>query len=212
MQLYLIRHGQSFVNLPDQNDYSKDWALTDLGHQQAAALGRFLPSALASPDIIYASTMKRARQTAEYVSEAYNLPVNHNDSIREIGSSSFDHRPYEDGSIPQFGEHWVSERPFSNISPSAENSESMLHFRARVGAFLQHLMDTHVDETVLVVCHGFVVDTFFDLIFNIGPYRHCEVWTTNTGIAHFEYIRHPNREAWRLHRMNWQEHLASINS
>ena len=38
MHLYLIRHGQSFVNLPDWTGVNADEPLTELGQQQAAAL------------------------------------------------------------------------------------------------------------------------------------------------------------------------------
>ena len=63
MHLYLIRHGQSYVNLPDWDSGNVDEGLTELGQQQAAALAAWLPGKLPQVDVIYASTMKRARET-----------------------------------------------------------------------------------------------------------------------------------------------------
>ncbi|MFZ4657876.1 MAG: histidine phosphatase family protein [Caldilineaceae bacterium] len=39
MNLYLIRHGQSYINLPEWIGKNSDEALTELGQRQAAALG-----------------------------------------------------------------------------------------------------------------------------------------------------------------------------
>ena len=62
MHLYLIRHGQSYVNLPDWSGVNADEPLTELGRQQAAALAAWLPQRLAQVNHIYASTMARAHR------------------------------------------------------------------------------------------------------------------------------------------------------
>ncbi len=62
MHLYLIRHGQSFVNLKDWTDGNLDAGLTDLGKRQAAALAAWLPQRLPQIDSLYASTMSRAER------------------------------------------------------------------------------------------------------------------------------------------------------
>ncbi len=67
MHLYLIRHGQSYVNLADWKPASPaewDASLTPLGQRQAAALAKWLPTAVPHADALYASTMKRAQETA----------------------------------------------------------------------------------------------------------------------------------------------------
>lgn len=46
MHLYLIRHGQSFVNLEDWSGGNQDVGLTELGQRQAAALAAWLPARL----------------------------------------------------------------------------------------------------------------------------------------------------------------------
>jgi len=44
MQLYLVRHGQSHVNLADWNNGNSDEGLTELGQRQAALLAAWLPA------------------------------------------------------------------------------------------------------------------------------------------------------------------------
>ena len=60
MHLYLIRHGQSFVNLREWDKGNVDVGLTPLGQRQAAALAGWLPSVIPTVDALYASTMLRA--------------------------------------------------------------------------------------------------------------------------------------------------------
>jgi 2,3-bisphosphoglycerate-dependent phosphoglycerate mutase len=70
MHLYLIRHGQSHVNLAEWDSGNTDEGLTELGQKQAAALGGWLPRFVPDVEAIYASTMRRALETAEYLAEA----------------------------------------------------------------------------------------------------------------------------------------------
>ena len=94
MQLYMIRHGQSYVNLKDWDGGNQDTALTELGNQQAAALGKWIPGEINKIDALYASTMKRAQETAVYVANAFDIPILNDDRIREIGNNRHDHTPW----------------------------------------------------------------------------------------------------------------------
>jgi probable phosphoglycerate mutase len=208
MHLYLIRHGESYVNLPGWNEWENDIGLTKRGHDQAEAAAKWLKANLPAPDRLYASTMLRARETAQYIADAYEIDIDFDTRLREIGNNRLDHTPLPDDGLARYADYWASARPFSNITPSIAEGESLMHFRTRVGMAIDSLLTNHLNETVMVVCHGFVIDTVFDIAFNIGAYRRCEVWSKNTGITYFEYINHPGREHWRLHRQNWTEHLT----
>jgi probable phosphoglycerate mutase len=82
-----------------------------------------------------------------------------------------------------------------------------MHFRTRVGLFVEELVSRHRDQVVVAVGHGGVIEITFDHVFNVGAFRRCEVWNHNTGVAHFEYVAHPRRETWRLHAHNRVDHL-----
>jgi broad specificity phosphatase PhoE len=214
MHLYLIRHGQSYVNLPDWSGGDFDTSLTDLGHRQAAALAEWLPGHLPKIDALYSSTMKRARETTHYLAQVYPNQPQFDDRVREIGNNRLDHSPWPGDTAPghdEFHGFWSSERPFSPVT-SRPQGESMMHFRVRVGIFLEEILDRHQDEIVVVVCHGGVFDMVFDYAFNIGPWRRCETWTTNTGLTYFEHVDHPGRETWRLYYQNRTEHLNNVGT
>ncbi|MCP5095820.1 MAG: histidine phosphatase family protein [Chloroflexi bacterium] len=206
----MIRHGQSYVNLPDWDKGNTDEGLTELGQQQAAALAKWLPGELKSFDALYASTMKRAQETAAPLAAAYNQTIINDERLREIGNNKLDHTPWPSDDLPNYGSFWGSERPFSAITPAREEGESLMHFRVRVGHFLEEMVEKHRNETIVAVCHGGVIELTYDHVFNIGPWRRCEVWSKNTGIAHFEYVEHPLRETWRLYYHSRIEHLAGI--
>lgn len=211
MHLYMIRHGQSYVNLKDWKGGNSDESLTDLGKSQAKALGQWLPKELKEIDVLYCSTMKRARETAAPLAKAYNSPIHFDDRLREVGNNRHDHTAWPSDDLPEYGDMWGSERPFSSITPDREYGESLMHFRIRVGNFVEELTEQHKDQVVVVVCHGGVIEVTFDHVFNIGPWRRCEVLSQNTGIAHFHFIEHPDRETWRILYHSRTEHLIGLN-
>jgi probable phosphoglycerate mutase len=208
MRLYMVRHGQSLINLKEWENGNTDEGLTELGRRQAEALARWLPRELPQVDALYASTMRRARETAEAVAGAYGCAIRYDDRLREIGNNRIDHTPWPNDALPrEYADYWSSERPFANIVPLAEGGESLMHFRTRVGLFIEEMVERHRDQVVLAACHGGVVEAAFGHIFNIGPWQRCEVWEHNTGVTCFEYVGHPQREAWRLHYHNRVDHL-----
>jgi broad specificity phosphatase PhoE len=211
VQFYLIRHGQSYVNLADWPNGNKDEGLTELGRAQAQRLAAWLPQHVPTPDVIYASTMRRARETAEAVAEAYGLSIRYDDRVREIGNNRLDHTPWPSDDLPQdYAQYWASARPFSPTVLNVEGGETYMHFRTRIGSLMEDVVAQHQEQTVFIVAHGGVLDAVFDHIFNVGPWRRCEIWDHNTAITHFEYVAHPDRETWRLHFHNRTEHLIGL--
>jgi probable phosphoglycerate mutase len=211
MHLYLVRHGQSYMNVREWSAVNgfRNVGLTEKGQQQATALAAWLPQVLPSVDAILASTMLRASETATPLAAAYGLPTQPDDRLREIGTNRHDHSPWSDEELPVYWteEYWFSERPFSPVIPTTEGSETMMHFRLRVGALIEELVRTYRGKNIVLVCHGGVIEATFAHVFNVGPFQRCEVWSRNTAVTHFEYVEHPRREAWRLHYHNRTDHL-----
>lgn len=90
MQLLLIRHAQSANNLlaaSDPGNYAdrrvSDPGITDLGVQQAAALGAWIGGVSPRPTRLYCSPMKRTIQTATPVADALDLPLEVEDFLYE---------------------------------------------------------------------------------------------------------------------------------
>ncbi len=209
MHLYVIRHGQSYVNLPDfdWNNGPVDAGLTPLGQQQAARAAAWL-AAHVTADVLYSSTMRRAAETAAVIGEAVGLPVIRDDRLREIGNCWPDAIAIDvEKHPPQWAEHWASEQPFNPISPEGETWGD---FVTRVGRVLMTITRQHTGaaETALVVGHGGVMNAIVDIVFNVGHWRSADTWIHNTGIMHLEYRPPGHRqELWRLHTLNMGYHL-----
>jgi broad specificity phosphatase PhoE len=91
VRLFLIRHGQTTSNVLHLLDTATPGAaLTDVGMKQAAALVGALSD---EPiDVLMASTLLRAQQTATPLAFARALPLAIRDGIREIGAGELEMR------------------------------------------------------------------------------------------------------------------------
>ncbi|MFC1959539.1 histidine phosphatase family protein [Chloroflexota bacterium] len=213
MHLTLIRHGQSYVNLPDWEDGFIDAGLTDLGQQQAQRLAAWL-AAHVQPTALYSSTMKRTLETTAAITAQIPLPVSTLDGLREVGNCWPDGSPVDlSQGEPAWTEHWASARPFN---PVFRGGETWMDFITRVGRVMADIAAQHTDpdDIVLVVCHGGVIGAALDIAFNIGPWRRNDGWNHNTSITHLEYLspgskqdKYSGNEVWRLHGMNICYHL-----
>jgi broad specificity phosphatase PhoE len=91
VRLLLIRHGQTTSNVLHLLDTATPGAaLTDVGMKQAAALVGALSDE--SIDVLMASTLLRAQQTATPLALARALPLAIRDGIREIGAGELEMR------------------------------------------------------------------------------------------------------------------------
>lgn len=221
MHIYLVRHGQSHVNLTDLTASHRDEPLTDIGRAQAAAVAGYIAETL-RVDRVVSSTVQRAAQTASVIAEGIGLPVDWDDRIREIGTVRPDGSPIDDAQLqPYLPEMWGTLRPYE---PVTVDGESWMQLRSRVGSFIesllpmpprgvsrtmQHLADAtdHADHVVVVVCHAGVIEAFLEYVFEKGPWSVVAVETSNTGLTHLEFRPSANRPDWRLHCHNRIVHL-----
>ena len=81
-RLVLVRHGQSEGNLHNQFLGHTDLELTELGHTQAELTAKYLDGT--DIDIMYASDLKRAWQTAEHIADRKQLSIIADSQLREI--------------------------------------------------------------------------------------------------------------------------------
>jgi probable phosphoglycerate mutase len=141
-RVLLLRHGQSTWNAAGRWQGQADPPLSALGEEQARAAAR----ALAPIDVIVASDLARARQTAEIIAEVHGLVIQVDRRLREVdmGPWSGLTRAEIEASWPG----WVADgrRP--------EQTETGDEVADRVVAALHALHAAHPGATVLAVAHG----------------------------------------------------------
>ena len=85
MKLLVIRHGESEADLLDVHEGRADFALTERGHRQAEAMADYVAKNF---DIskIYASTLTRAKQTAEHLSNQTGISIVFDENLMEFNN------------------------------------------------------------------------------------------------------------------------------
>ena len=154
MKLYVARHGQTDWNSRNLVCGSTNLPLTEKGIEQAEALGERVKSL--GIDVIIASPMIRAQQTAKAVSDATGLPIITDERLREHDYGAFE------GVDRSNDEYWAQKYQFAAKFPEGE---SVLQLAQRVYNVIDDVKMTYPDKTVLLVCHGGVsrmIKTYFE--------------------------------------------------
>lgn len=148
----LARHGQSTWNADGRWQGRADPPLSELGERQAAdgivGLQQRAASGL-SVDRIWASTLLRARRTAEIIAAGLALDVEVDSRLQEVDAGE-----WTGLTRAEIEADWPGYLADHNRPPGFETSE---HLAARALEALGDIATAAGDETVLVVTHGGVI-------------------------------------------------------
>jgi 2,3-bisphosphoglycerate-dependent phosphoglycerate mutase len=209
--LYLIRHGQALTNV---DGIMNDYGLTPLGVKQAEHLrDRLAETSEIVPDVLIASTLPRAKQTAEIIAPALGLPIILDDEVQEL-------RPGEgtgmhiDEYQEKYARYSLYDDPFLKIPPGAENWGQ---FVLRVSTAIHRIIKQYEGKTIVIVCHGGVIDTTFTYFLGLDSLHLPQVifHTRNTAITYWRKIVEDARYQsirWRLMRYNDDFHLRALET
>jgi len=144
----LLRHGQTPMSVEKRYAGRSDIPLTDVGLQQAAAAAKRLASA--GIDVIVASPLLRARQTAGEVAATTGAPVVTDEGFRET-----DFGAWEGLTFAEVRERWPAEVSAWLADPAVPppDGESFTQVSERVSAALQRVLADRAGQTVLIVSH-----------------------------------------------------------
>lgn len=207
-ELILIRHGQSHANVnPVVAGMRGDRGLTDTGRRQARLLRDRLRAENTTADVLYASTLPRAQQTARYVAEALELPIKDDDDLQELRVGEADGMSNDDWSARWPGlRESMATHPFQEFAPGGE---SWATFLARVGSALTTLVTRHPDQRVVAVTHGGVIHASFSVAFELEPTApQVRIDPDNTSVNRWCYHPEPGQPRWALHSFNDARHLS----
>ncbi len=160
------------------------------------------------PDVLISSHYPRARQTAQAIAAAFgDMPI-----MEDVGFGEHDPGEQCDGmAYADFmethgvdGSQWHTMDPFDVTFPGGE---TVAAFHYRVGEALKRTVTNHPDHTVVVACHGGVVDAVLRKALRAPSLGGFEVHTLNTSITELETV---NNSTWRLIRYNDVAHLAGL--
>lgn len=190
MKVYLVRHGESEGN-KEMVFQRPDTPLTKKGEAQAEEVAKRLSGQ--DINIVFASPYTRAAKTAEAIAQKMKLKVEYWEDLHEIKRPDFllgKSIHGKDGK--EFEKHLVESYQKQDAKHPGE--ETFTELKARAQKILNHLVENHKNQNVLLVSHATTIKTIaFEAIFdeNLVPElfwkirRH--VVTKNTGVTILEY-------------------------
>jgi probable phosphoglycerate mutase len=208
-RLVLVRHAESMVTVNRVIGGPRSCVgLSPFGRRQADALAdRLAATREVVADALYASAYPRAIETAEIIAPA----LGGLDVKVDEGFGEHDPGPDCDGMtfeafVERHGHPDWENDPHGVTFPGGETVAAFHH---RVGVALRATVDRHIGQTLVVVCHGGVVDAALRIALRSPSTGNFEVHTRNTSLTEIVLVR-PGR--WWLERYNDHAHLAALEA
>ena len=177
MEVLVIRHGQSVADIENRCEGNADFALTDLGIQQAQSAARWI-AAHCPPQMIFSSPLRRAAQTAEILGNTLNISINYDDSLCEMNigiwaglkkEEAFQKFPFPSGGF----------KPHERVP----DGESGIEVRARAEQAWSRLISTCAEcPRIAVISHGTLIMMLFRAFLNLPIDSGVGIKTDDTGI------------------------------
>lgn len=141
--LILLRHGRTPANEAGLLQGRLNQDLDDRGRRQAVDAAAYIAGLVDSIDVVVASPLKRAQQTAE----AFGLPVETDERFVEMAYGIYEGTPYAE--VPS--EIWQTWRNDHSFVP--EGGESLAALDERVREACSDLVERAAHENIVVVSH-----------------------------------------------------------
>ena len=200
MIILVIRHGESEADNLDVHEGRADFELTQKGHQQAAAMAKYVAKNY-QLSRIYASTLKRAVQTAKHLSDETKLAIEFDPDLMEFNNGLLAGLSRED-----------AERlypPIENlpIDQAVYEQESMVEFRSRAENVLQRVLTENGSESIIaIVTHGGIVNQLYSALLHMPIGVNSFFCTSDTGIHIWKITEHGNY----VIKANMDDHIRGI--
>lgn len=210
-RVYLVRHGESEANVG--NIYlGGETLLTEVGHQQAEFIAE--RASKLPLQVVIASTLKRAMQTAQHIVDKTGKPLEFSDLFVERRSpSEFVGRAYGDDATTAINK--LLDENFSKPNFRYSDEENFEDMKVRAEKAIEFLED-RPEEHILVVTHGLFLRMLIGTITFGNEFSGREGWalfstlqSKNTGLTIF--LNNPKEDRfskWRMLTWNDHAHLA----
>ena len=167
--LILVRHGQQQWPDPESSTTGEwiDPPLSALGRRQAHAVGAYLAGE--HPSTVYSSHLLRANHTGEAIATHHDLDVHVIEDLEEI--RMFGELPPDKRAVDTVGQMALDgmRRRFMQTRSwdVYAHSETSADFRRRIGYSIEGILANHPGETVVVACHGGVINVVLSQVLHL---------------------------------------------
>jgi broad specificity phosphatase PhoE len=201
-----LRHGESVGNAESRRQGQADYPLNDTGRAQVRLLAARWQAEAVSFDKIYSSPLGRARETAEILSSALNVPAEYDPVWMERAAgelSGLTAAEVRQRYMPEFI------NPYEDIIGGGEGDWELF---LRAGQALHSLLRQPLGR-YLIVSHGGLLNQVMYAAAGITPQANeagPRFRFENTGFARLVYF--PSLHRWEFDVLNDRAHLRSENS
>jgi probable phosphoglycerate mutase len=156
-RLIAVRHGETAWNVGTRIQGQLDIGLNATGEWQARRVGQALADE--AIDVVYASDLARAWNTALEIARPLGLQVRPEPRLRERAFGCFEGMSFAEieQNLPDQARLWRERDP----AFTPRGGESLLVFRDRITAVAAELAARHPGELVVLVAHGGVMDVLY---------------------------------------------------
>ena len=154
-KFYLMRHGETDMNIIRCMQGRTKTKLNDTGRAQAAKAGKNLEEKGIRPTVVYCSPLDRARETAEIATGWKTGQIQFDDRLMEMAFGK--HEGTRTADMPEEYKAVFFDDPKSFVPKDGEESYTQL--RQRTTSFLKEVFEKYKDseDTILIVTHGAVI-------------------------------------------------------
>lgn len=205
--LYFVRHGETEYNrLRIMQGRRINSSLNGTGRRQARALAeRFQDLRF---DAVYTSAMNRTMETARPVLKTgLDAPVRQLSDLDEMCWGVYEGEPASDrlrAMLDDMYERWGR----GEFDYRVEEGESIIDVQNRCVRAVEHIVEAHAGETVLVVTHGRLLRVLLSTILDFGLDQMNDIDHANTGVnvvTHCDGI-------YASSLLNCTAHLGTVDS
>ncbi len=202
--LYVIRHAQpegcdpEIIGLSPPNS-----GLSPAGVMQAERLrDRLATMDELHADVLISSPLRRAKETAEIIAPALDLPVLIDDGVQGLNLGACEGLTWDEVG-ERFGHTDIDREPFRRFAPDADSPAS---FALRTCEGLDRLTRQYQGKTIVIVCHSEVVEMTFCNFLGVPPLHYSlpvHFSSAPTAITHWR----KDEKQWTLVQFNDHMHL-----
>ena len=186
-QIIFLRHGQA-KNNTDRilAGRTPGVPLTDTGIKQAKQTGKLLEDMNISA--IYSSPIQRAKHTAKIVGDHNSVDVTIDDRLIELDMGKFTNIPYDE----IFNSHGNVFMKFYNgeLEIAHNGVETFADVKKRVLGIVDHVIEKHPDENVVLVTHMDPIKAMLSTIVDLSPTNLFELIIANASLNIFREKDH----------------------
>ncbi len=173
--IYLVRHAVTDYNLENRFQGQLDIPLSQQGKEQAERLKRYFKGK--QIDIIYTSDLKRARETAEYLSNEVNRSLKILTGLREVDVGQLEGLKWEE--VKKTFPDWVSQ----GHNDGYPGGESRADIEKRVLYIWDYVNKSHRNDNIILVSHGGIIKTLICQLLGIDAKRRSKLIIDNCSVS-----------------------------